>query len=152
MEKFIVDVSYSQIAVFNSGLENPFNDWADQHVLQGFSWREESVSFKTLIEAGPMVVEVRKSESMPTPNGLRVITVPFKCPHGNKVEISSIADGQVVSIEGGNYQLIFETDISDDQCWSRFTFIPNGSKLPEILIADTEIDPTTELIMHAEEA
>ena len=95
MEKFIIDVSYSQIAVFNSELENPFNDWTDQHVLQGFSWREESGSFKTLV---------------------------------------------------------FETGYSDDLCWSRFTFIPDGSQISEILIADNELDATNELIMHADQA
>ena len=152
MEKFIIDMSYSQIAVFNSELENPFNDWTDQHVLQGFSWREESVSFKTLIDAGPMTVEVRKSAELPILDGIRAITVPFYCPTGKKIEIASIAQGHVVGIEGGIYQLVFEAGYSDDECWSRFTFIPHGSQIPKILIADAEIDATNELIMHAEQA
>tara|TARA_R110002096_G_scaffold197458_1_gene380800 strand:- start:97 stop:555 length:459 start_codon:yes stop_codon:yes gene_type:complete len=152
MEKFIIDVSYSQIAVFNSELENPFNDWTDQHVLQGFSWREESVSFKTLIEAGPMSVEVRKSETLPIPDGIRAITVPFHIPVGKNLEIATITEGRVVGLAGGIYQLVFETGYSDDLCWSRFTFIPDGSQIPEILIADDEIDSTKKLIMHADRA
>lgn len=136
MEKFIIDVSYSQISVFNSELENPFNDWTDQHALQGFSWREESVSFKTL----------------PIPDGIRAITVPFYIPVGKNLEIATITEGRVVGLAGGIYQLVFETGYSDDLCWSRFTFIPDGSQIPEILIADDEIDSTKKLIMHADRA
>jgi hypothetical protein len=38
-------VSYNQISVFDPDLDEPFNDWSDAHVRQGFSWRPGSVSF-----------------------------------------------------------------------------------------------------------
>lgn len=52
-----LEVDYNQVAVFSSGLANPFNDWEERHVGQGFSWRPESVSFRTL-ENGPHLIEV----------------------------------------------------------------------------------------------
>lgn len=46
---FTLDISYSQLAVFQKGMENPFNDWEDTHVNQGFAWRPGSVSFGSLL-------------------------------------------------------------------------------------------------------
>lgn len=152
MEIFTFMVSYSQIAVFRSDLDNPSNDWTNQHVAQGFSWRDESVSFKTLVDAGPTSVEVVRASEMPIPNGSRAISVPFFCPEDSKIEIASIAGGQVTGLPGGRYQLIFETGYRDDDNWCRFTFIPHGSELPMILIADSEIIPAHELLMYADPA
>jgi len=149
MTSFSVDVSYSQIAVFNRDLENPFNDWSDEHVAQGFSWRDESVSFKTLIDAGPAVVEVVLAEGMPTRTGIRAISVPFTCSEGGQVEIASIADGRLTEIAIGNYQLLFETGFAGNQNWCRFTFLPGGSMVPVILISDDEITRTADLVMRA---
>ena len=42
---FTLDISYSQLVVFQKGMENPFNDWENTHVDQGFAWRPGSVSF-----------------------------------------------------------------------------------------------------------
>ncbi|MFC0691986.1 competence protein ComJ [Paraburkholderia humisilvae] len=33
------EVSYSQLAVFASAFSQPYNDWSDRHVVQGFAWR-----------------------------------------------------------------------------------------------------------------
>lgn len=35
---FILDVSYSQIAVFDGSLKQPFSFWTEKHVNQGFAW------------------------------------------------------------------------------------------------------------------
>lgn len=152
MAVFDLDVSYSQIAVFNGNLDNPLNDWTDQHVAQGFSWRPESVSFKTLVEVGLVSVEARISKSLPTPSGTRAITVPFTCSEAGKVEIASIADGRDTSIPPGSYQLLFETGMSDETSWCRLTFIPNGSMVPQILIPDQEVAYSDSLLMDAESA
>lgn len=36
---FESDIFYSQLAVFQYGLKNPFNDWNDIHINQGFALR-----------------------------------------------------------------------------------------------------------------
>jgi hypothetical protein len=47
MEKtsFVLQVSHSQIAVFDSAMAQPFSAWSDMHVNQGFAWRAGAVSF-----------------------------------------------------------------------------------------------------------
>ncbi|MBN9391540.1 MAG: hypothetical protein J0I20_26140 [Chloroflexi bacterium] len=57
LEIFDFYISYSQLIIFDNELEAPFNDWRPEHVAQGFSWREGSVSFRTLEDNGSMRVE-----------------------------------------------------------------------------------------------
>lgn len=90
---FESDIFYCQLAVFQYGLENPFNDWNDTHVNQGFVWREGSVSFGTLSydEECKITVRVTDKNEVDT-NAFRAITVPFYISkkgievgsHGNK--------------------------------------------------------------------
>lgn len=53
---FSLEIAYGQIGVFDASLAQPFNDWTDAHVRQGFSWRSGSVSFRTLEGAGAIAV------------------------------------------------------------------------------------------------
>jgi hypothetical protein len=53
-----LQVSCGQLAVFASSLKQPFNDWSDQHVSQGFAWRPGSVSFRSVVEAGRHSIEI----------------------------------------------------------------------------------------------
>lgn len=147
-----ISVSYSQIAVFNGGVDDPFSVWTDQHVAQGFAWRPESVSFKTLIDAGPTSVEVVVADHMPSPSGLRAIAVPFECSEEGEVEVASISDSRIFVVPSGQYQLLFETGYSDEGNWCKFTFIRNGSKIPQIVLRDAELTPSDSLLMLAEPA
>ena len=45
-----LEISYGQLAVFANSLPQPFNDWTDQHVSQGFAWRPGSVTFRSMVE------------------------------------------------------------------------------------------------------
>lgn len=71
-------VSNYQIAVSDTTLERPCNDWRREHVRQGFSWRARSVSFRTLdILSSP--VEVRLSDALSLrEDSKRTIRVPFR--------------------------------------------------------------------------
>ncbi|MEW4455215.1 competence protein ComJ [Bremerella sp. JC817] len=152
MARFNIEISYSQISVFNGRLAEPFNDWSPDHVAQGFSWRPESVAFMTLIDAGPVDAEVRIEETSPNPSGARAIRVPFECPEDGVIEIASITDGVETSIPPGRYALLFETGMQEDQCWCRLTFTPDPSATPAVLIADGELHPSDPLLMEAEPA
>ncbi|TXT25396.1 MAG: hypothetical protein FD131_4597 [Rhodocyclaceae bacterium] len=102
-------VSHSQIAVFSRCLENPYNDWQDQHVAQGFAWREHSVSFRTLNEFGPCLIEIGLSDHHPPSNDvIRSIRVPFTVQDDGQVEIASIGDSAPLSITPGPYSLLFQ--------------------------------------------
>ena len=104
-----LSVSYNQVAVFASNLETPFNDWQDQHVAQGFSWRENSVSFRTLNEFGSCSIEIGLSECHPRSDDvIRAIRVPFSVPADGKIEIGSIGDSVPLSIAPGAYALLFQ--------------------------------------------
>lgn|SRR5262245_48780633 len=106
---FFVSVSYSQIAVFDSFLENPFNTWTEEDVARGFAWRLGSVSFRTLEEGGRHRIEVIVAESVEiSPHATRVVQVPFEVPTHGSTEIASIADGISISMPSGTYQLRFE--------------------------------------------
>jgi Competence protein J (ComJ) len=109
--QFDLFVSYSQVSVFTAGLDKPFNDWEPEHVDQGFAWREGSVSFATLEEAGALHGEVVVADTWrPHPEAKRAIQVPFRVTGDDSIEIASISDGVVFKLGAlGSYQLVFET-------------------------------------------
>ncbi|ALV28013.1 competence protein ComJ [Pannonibacter phragmitetus] len=88
------EVSYRQLSVFASSLSQPFNDWTDQHVAQGFAWRPGSVSFRTMSEVGTHIVDVEVVDRLNAvhPDTLRAIEVPFEVPPDGEIEIGSISE------------------------------------------------------------
>lgn len=148
MPSFDLNIIYSQISVFNSNLDEPFNDWSKAHVRQGFSWRERSVSFKTIETDGVVHVDfVVKEQFVLDPNSIRTISVPFQCI-GGEIEIAAIAESQPLPLADGCYQLIFENGLQP-QNWCRITMILNGDLEPRILVADQGISPNYPLVMEA---
>lgn len=148
-------VSYSQIAVFASNLDNPFNDWHDQHVAQGFSWREKSVSFRTLNEFGPCSIEISLSDSHPTSDEvIRAIRVPFFVPEDGQIEIGSIGDSAPLSITPGTYSLLFQIlgVGSDGTEKIRLTFARNEPLDFAIVRADDQIQDHGPLCLTAKSA
>jgi hypothetical protein len=152
MISFDIPITYSQIAVFNSNLENPFNDWSDDQVSQGFSWREGSVSFKTLINDAIVRVEFDVvGKFVPSVGSLRTISVPFKCNQSGEIEIATITDAQPLSVKSGVYQLVFECGSEPDD-WCRISLVVDGDLEPKILVADADLAPSYPLIMEAHSA
>ena len=152
--EFDLDVSYSQVTVFHAGLDEPFNDWTDDHVNQGFAWRRESVSFKTLIEAGQHRVElVISDEFQPVGSGVvRAILVPFTVPKKARIEIASISDGTEHKVPAGSYSLRYEAFMLDKTPHVRFSFLPK-SKLDFVVeVADAELSPPKKLLLTAKPA
>ena len=101
------EVSHSQLAVFAGALPQPFNDWSNQHVAQGFAWRPGSVSFRTMLEAGPHVVaiEVCDHAGLLDPDAVRAIEVPFDVPADGAVEIGSISETVPLTLPAGSFLL-----------------------------------------------
>lgn len=102
-----IEVSYSQLSVFASSLPDPFNDWSDPHVAQGFSWRPGSVSFRTLVEEGTHRVELLAVKQLPElhADAVRVIEVPFEVPEDGDVEIGSISQTVALNLPPGSFLL-----------------------------------------------
>src|ERR1700736_970071 len=110
MPSFILNISHSQICVFDSSLQEPFNNWSKRQVSQGFAWRPGSVSFGTLEEAGPALVNVQiRQQIRLNARSVRAIQVPFDASKGGIVEVASVADSKGLEMRPGSYSLVFET-------------------------------------------
>lgn len=148
----VLDVLYSQFSVFDANLEVPFNDWTDQHVKQGFSWRDGSVSFLTLDTDGPLEIDVKPVDS--TVGGERVIAVPFKVPEHGRIEIATINQAAAVDMRAGDYRLLFRHGRrANGVMWAALEFAPVLVPIqPMILVADARLTPGTQLVMSANPA
>ncbi|MBI2892112.1 MAG: hypothetical protein HYY06_01070 [Deltaproteobacteria bacterium] len=156
MSTFTLEVSHAQIAVFDSRLANPFNDWSDVHVNQGFSWRAGSVSFATLEPAGPIAVTVTRSATALVTDEPqeRAIRVPFSVPAHGEVEIATISGSVPVQLAEGEYALTFRHGRSSlGAMWAMLAFEPVVVPVKaEILCADAALTPPANLLMTAQPA
>jgi hypothetical protein len=153
MEKFAVDVSYRQLAVFVAGVDGPLNDWTAQHTAQGFSWRPGSVSFATLHESGRYDVELEVVKAAEIENrSRRAISVPFVIPPKSTIEVGSVTEGTVLQLRAGTYQLVFQELSDRKRKLCRLAFVRDGDQQPAILIADKALKPLFPLLMSAEPA
>jgi hypothetical protein len=156
MATFNLEVSYAQLAVFDARLTNPFNDWSDDHINQGFAWRPGSVSFATLETTGTIAVTltppgpVSQQGAPPT----REILVPFTVPAHGEVEISTISGSVPVQLPKGEYALTFRHGHSADGAMhATLSFDPVTSPvMAEILRADDALRPPDKLVMAAQPA
>lgn len=148
---FELFVTYSQIAIFDPTLKNPFNDWQKQHNKQGFAWRPKSVSFGTLEDGGLHKVEIHETDKINLkPNTKRAILVPFES--SGLVEIASISEAKRINIHKGSYSLVFEIGYDGSDPWCVFTFLAGGSFQAKILRLDSELSPSYPLLMEANPA
>ena len=148
-------VTHSQIAVFDPRLENPFNDWREAHVRQGFSWRPGSVSFSTLGD-GDIVVTTDLGGARRA-DARRSIRVPFSVRSARGVEIATIATAArscLFELDPGHYSLTFEHGFTPGgEMWCRFIWEPATTAVePAILVADPDFEVPHQLVMEAEPA
>lgn len=156
MKGIHVVVSYTQFSVFDPKLPNPFNDWSDEHVAQGFSWRPGSVSFGTLESDGDLFVRVIMSKPFDENSSMaeRIIAVPFRVPDHDRVELGSIGGGVEVCIPSGDYELIYEhgRDESGGMWVNLYLFSVSVPVRPKVIRADLELSPPAVFLMKADPA
>ncbi len=155
MATFALEVSYAQLAVFDSRLANPFNDWSDSQVDQGFSWRPGSVSFATLEASGQIsVIVTRSSTDRLAEASERAIVVPFSVPAHGEVEVATITGSVPIQLPAGEYELTFEHGRSaSGLMWATLAFRAVELPVkPRILRADPSLSPPAELVMTAQPA
>ena len=154
--KFDLEVSHSQISVFDANLKDPFNDWKDGHLRQGFAWRPGSVSFGTLVSGTALCEVYLASTHLPRAGIARSICVPFELNAGGAPVIATIGEEIPIPLPCGAYALIFEHGILvfGERMSCIFTFVPAESSVtPAILTADSELStPPTPLLMEADPA
>jgi hypothetical protein len=149
-----LNVSYSQITVFDSALEQPFNLWTERHVKQGFSWRQGSVSFGTIDEAARYTIDIVVGEDLNvSPQARRVIQTPFQVPPSGSIEIASIADNVPLSLPG-IYALRYECFLASDELGRRIRFLFTRTENPtfKILRADSEMSAGNDLLLSTSPA
>lgn len=147
-----LSVSYAQITVFQASVAEPFNDWTQAHVNQGFAWRQDSVSFRTKADDGPheIAIACRLYPDAPI-EGLRVIEVPFTVSGFHPVVIASIGDEFAVEIPEGSYALRFAI-AADDVRRIALSFLKTDTPGFRILRADADLSPSGPLVTHAQPA
>jgi len=149
--EFQLSLPYSQVAVFRADLENPFSDWTDENVRQGFVWREESVSFRTLAEDAEHLIRVDVLDCLPdlNPRTVRAIEVPFEVPPAGDIEIAGIMAGEALTLDPGRYQLCAEfiTGGNSSPFEIHFSFARGQPERFAILTKDAELDPPEQLIV-----
>jgi hypothetical protein len=151
---FPLFVSYAQIAVFDANLDKPFNVWSDNHYLQGFSWRKESVSF-AVPDGGDCFVEVTSDGEASQFAGetTREIIVPFEA-YGGPITFASISDEKTLLIGKGSYQLKFEllpaveVDSKKFDHGIRLIFTLDPSPVFKLIKADAEMDINAKLDLN----
>jgi hypothetical protein len=150
------EVSYSQLAVFASALTQPFNDWSDRHVAQGFAWRPGSISFRTLSEVGMHVVDIDIVDHAGAvhPDAVRAIDVPFDVPADGAIEIGSITETVPLSLPVGTFLLRCEFRRSNTVGEERVRLIFARRDAPRFAVvrADPELSPGEVLLTTAEPA
>lgn len=152
MRQFTLEISYSQIAIFNAAMDRPFNNWTEAHFNQGFCWREGSVSFRTAAKTGQGKISIdRLAEMSLRDDVILAISVPFTVDTGN-LEIASVFKGEVIDIEPGDYELVYQTGRNGVAPWVVLQFIPRKVTAARILKGAEHLKPTAELIMTAEPA
>lgn len=150
------EVSYSQLSIFTSSLQQPFNDWVDRHVAQGFAWRPGSVSFRSMVEAGQHSVEVNIADHAGAlhPEAVRAVEVPFDVPADGSIEVGSIAETVPMSLPAGSYLLRCEflQPAGTDGERVRLTFSRKDAPRFAVVRADSELLIDGELLTTAQPA
>lgn len=151
-----LEVSYGQLAVFASSLKQPFNDWTDQHVSQGFAWRPGSVSFRSMVEAGRHSIEIDVANHVGAvhADAVRVVEVPFEIPADGAVEVGSIAETVPLSLPAGSFLLRCEflqpAGAAGERV--RLTFAKKDAPRFAVVRADPELSASGELLTTAQPA
>ncbi len=147
-----ITVTYAQLCVFDPSLQTPYNDWADGHVAQGFSWRPGSVSFATDSDCTSIVIDVTRAEEPPDVGDVEgAIRVPFFVPPSGSVEIGSIMSGDEVPLPSGSYALYFLPPQSPT-CPFRLIFVPGDDVEPAVLNEGRNATAQQAYLMVAEPA
>ncbi|WP_426449543.1 competence protein ComJ [Paenibacillus sp. S-38] len=153
-------ISYAQLAVYTSGLPNPYPEWTDRHLRQGFAWRPGSVSFAALDDVrSEIVVSFGARKPVPDGEAVREISVPFPVKGAGGITVGSILSRSChYEIPAGSYELLFRAvplEIPEPGA-PKFRYLlhftPNAQPEARILKWDEALSPMLPLLMEAEPA
>jgi hypothetical protein len=155
-EVYNFGIFYHQLIVLDESTAPVPNDWREQHVAQGFTWRLGTVFFATLGDLGDLRVEVRVAEDLDVlPDAVCAIVVPFAVWPPGRVGLSDTVDDVTTRVPPGDYALLCEIGyLSEEEGeaaeWCHLTFAPRRDVQPEMLRADELLSPEYPLLMEAD--
>lgn len=146
-----LDADYSQICLFDPGLENPFNDWDSEQTDQGFTFRPGSVSFGTIDEQTEweFTLELTEFKLRQDVSYIRIIQLPFEVLNDG-LEIGGVLSSKVYNIESGNYKLTFAIFDEAGQLKGSLNLLRTEEPVEAVIIKeDAELNPPYPLKMTA---
>jgi len=148
-----LNLLYKQFCIFNAGLKNPFNEWSDELIEQGFSIRKESLSIMTISNAGLLDVNIMNEDKI-IEGANRIVEFEFKVKrHG--VEIATATDSLPVKVEKGVYKVrvqLCSEEEGKDICYISFLEKEKGERFPKYLKYDAEIKRRADFILDSKAA
>jgi hypothetical protein len=155
-EVYNLAIFYHQLIVFDESTAPVPNDWREQHIAQGFTWRLGTVSFATLKDFGDLRVEVQVADDLAVlAEAVRAIVVPFAVSSPGRVGLSDTVNEVATRVPPGEYALLCEmgylsVEEGKEGEWCRLTFVGSRDTEPEILRADELLSPVYPLLMEAD--
>lgn len=122
-------------------------------MLQGFAWRSDSTSFRTIVDAAVYDVEiyVLNKQGLVRKNAVRVIEVPFTIPPNEAIEVASISDAFNLNLPPGKFLLRCEFLDKKTPGVEHviFTFSVQDAPKYAVLVADELITVTSNFLIDA---
>ena len=119
-----MDVSYSQIAIFDAALDEPFNDWDGEAVSKGMSEGEQSVSFGMPADGTAEVTYDVGPQGMPTDRSFdTILSSTIEVNGGKGVEIATITQSHLIDVANGRYRVIFGVRLDGDEMKCHFSIV-----------------------------
>jgi hypothetical protein len=166
ISSFVASIVQKIVTISACGLPAPgHNDWSNEAVSQGFSWRRGNVTFEVLEDAGdvPFVVTMAPEVAV-SPEAFRAIVVPFEVGEGG-VEVADMYYGSkhVFDVPPGHYALLFEMShreasaelesAEDEPVRCTLTFVPATTPVEaRVLCKDDLLDPPDPLVLDGKPA
>lgn len=123
MLDFYVTVTHSQVVVFEASGSIKSLRWEDEHVAQGFVWSRGDVAFGVPDHDGICRIRVEQRLRVWIDTGsLWAIQVPFYVNRRN-ILVGTVMEQKSMSIEPGNYNVIFEAFSGRDSGISDLAYI-----------------------------
>lgn len=148
-----LELSYKQFCIFNESVNNPFNDWSEENIAQGFSIRKESISIMTLNSSGILKISVL-TDSRLLDNAKRIVEFEYMVKDEN-LSIATISSELKIKIKEGLYkirvQLCNESDESE-LCYLSFLKKDEEDILPRYLRYDKEITKLSNFELNSKPA
>jgi len=153
LQNIPIEITNWAINVHDANLPQPLNNWRQEHLDQGFAWREKSIAFLALQTNVMMLVSYGRARNFQLRQGVvRAIQAPLLVTSGNVV-IEAIEDGFVFDIPNASYCVVFQTGCNEDQTmWGDFTFCTDIPQEHKNLVCDSRIQIPERYELRAESA